>query len=288
LLDPRVLSNPRVRRAILLVAVLGFAAGIVVSIRAQPDLFSDLYLSPLLLVVVIVIPAIVLLNAYEFLLSARLIGRRIALGSALETTIIGGVANMLPLPGGYIVRVAALKAAGADLKHGISTTLFVTLIWFGVAFAYAGAWILILGKTLVGAAFLVGGAGVLVGSLVVTLRLLKQWQVPTQIIATKLVILLLDAFRNLLCFWALGADGSFAQASALAVSNVLGSMVSVVPAGLGVREAIAAAIAPIVGLAASSTFLALSLGRLLGLATTAPVAAFLAWRVAHVRRAPAD
>jgi hypothetical protein len=283
-----MLSNPRVRRAILLIAVLGFAAGIAVSIRAHPGIFSDLQLSPVLLVVAIVIPATVFLNAYEFLLSARLIGRRISLPSALETTIIGSVANMLPLPGGSIVRVAALKAAGANLKHGISTIVFVTLIWLGVAFTYAGAWVIVLGKTLVGGLFVVGGLAVLVASFATTLRLLKQWQVPMQIIATKLVLILLDASRNYLCFLALGADGNFAQASALAVSGVLGSAVSVVPAGLGVREGVAAAMAPIVGLAASSAFLAVSLSRLLGLATTAPVAAFLAWRVTHVRRVPAD
>jgi polysaccharide pyruvyl transferase WcaK-like protein/uncharacterized membrane protein YbhN (UPF0104 family) len=276
-----MLSSPRVRRAILLVATLGFAAGIVVSIRAQPGMFSDLHLSPVLLVVAIVIPATVFFNAYEFLLSARLIGRRIGLHSALETTIIGSVANMLPLPGGSIVRVAALKAAGAELKHGISTILFLTLIWLGVAFTYAGAWVIVLGKTLVGALFVAGGAGVLVASFATTWRLLKQWQVPMQLLATKLVIVLLDAARNLLCLWALGADANFAQASALAVSGVLGSAVSVVPAGLGVREGVAAAMAPLVGLAASSAFLAMTLSRVLGLATTAPVAAFLAWRVTH-------
>jgi uncharacterized membrane protein YbhN (UPF0104 family) len=283
-----MLSSPRVRRAVLLTAALGLAAGIVVSVRAQPGIFNDLHLVPILLVTVIAIPATVFLNAYEFLLSARLIGRHIALRSALETTIVASVANMLPLPGGSIVRVAALKAAGADLKHGISTVVLVTLIWLGVAFAYSGIWVIVLGEMLVGVLFAIGGMVFLAASFATILRLVKQWQVPAQLFATKLVIVVMDAVRNLLCLWALGADSNFAQASTLAVSGVLGSAVSIVPAGLGLREGVAAAMAPLVGLAASSAFLAMSLSRILGLATTTPVAAFLAWRVMHARRVPTD
>lgn len=64
----------------------------------------------------------------------------------------------------------------------------------------------------------------------------------------------------------------------LSASSVIGSAFFIVPAILGIREAVAAALlAPIVGLAASSVFLATSINRLVGLAITDPVAAYLAF-----------
>jgi uncharacterized membrane protein YbhN (UPF0104 family) len=161
--------------------------------------------------------------------------------------------------------------------------MFVALIWMGVAFTYSGAWVMTSGETIVGGIFTVIGVAILTASFAAARWLLGQWQVPMLILVTKVALVLLDALRIYLCLWALGTAGAFAQASALAISGVLGSAVSIVPAGLGVREGVAAAMAPIVGLAASSAFLAASLNRLLGLATTAPVAMVLAVRASNMR-----
>jgi uncharacterized membrane protein YbhN (UPF0104 family) len=279
LLEFSALRDPFWRRIILLVAAFWFAAGVALSFHAKPDTFSNLQWQPVLWLVIIAIPLTLALNAYEFVLSAQLIGQQIGFRSALETTIIGGVANMLPLPGGIMVRVAALKAAGASLKHSTSTILFSnTLLWFGVAFTYAGAWIGALGSMWVGTAFLATGLSILTISFVATLSLLKEWRITMRLTATKIGLVVTDAARIYLCFWALTAVSSFAQASVLTASSVIGSAISIVPAGLGIRESVAALMAPVVGLAASSAFLATSLNRLVGLAIIAPVAAYLAVR----------
>jgi uncharacterized membrane protein YbhN (UPF0104 family) len=281
LLEFRALRDPFWRRIILLVAAFWFAVGVALSIRAQPDIFGSLQWQPILWLVVIAIPVTLALNAYEFVLAARLISQQVGFRSALETTIIGGVANMLPLPGGIMVRVAALKAAGASLKHGTSAILFNTFIWFGVAFAYAGAWVLALGAMWIGTAFLAAGLAILMISFAATFRLLQEWRITMRLTVTKIGLVLIDATRIYLCLWALTAAGSFGHASVLTASSVVGSAISIVPAGLGIREGVAALLAPIVGLAASSAFLATSLNRLVGLAITAPVAAYLAFRQSH-------
>jgi hypothetical protein len=95
------------------------------------------------------------------------------------------------------------------------------------------------------------------------------------------MLVIVDSARLFLCFAALGVDASFAQASGLAVAGVLGSAVSIVPAGLGVREGVAAAISPIVGLAASFGFLSAFLNRLAGLVVIAPLAAMLSLRTSR-------
>jgi uncharacterized protein (TIRG00374 family) len=92
------------------------------------------------------------------------------------------------------------------------------------------------------------------------------------------VLVVLDAIRIYLCLAALGTDATFAQASAFAVASAAGSAVSIVPGGLGVREAVTAALAPAVGLAAAVGFLAAALNRLIGLPVMVPLALWLSLR----------
>ncbi|MDN3720575.1 lysylphosphatidylglycerol synthase domain-containing protein [Roseibium salinum] len=94
----------------------------------------------------------------------------------------------------------------------------------------------------------------------------------------KIGLVLVDAMRLYFCFHALGPQVEFGQVSVLTVSGALGAAVSIVPAGLGIREAFAAVLGPAVGLTASSAYLATSLNRVFGLAMLSPIALFLAVR----------
>jgi hypothetical protein len=263
------------RRPILAIATLAFAAGIFLSLKARPDTFSHVEWLPLAALALVAVPATIVANSIEFILSGRLIGHKIDFWTAVETTIIGSVANLLPLPGGTIVRVAALKSAGANLKSGTSTTLFVAIMWFGVAFGYSGAWLVLLGQPLFGAAFAGFGLFILAACIAVSHSRIRRSHVTYWLIATKCVLVLIDAARILLSFLATGALVHFGQASVLTVASVLGTSVSIVPAGLGVREAVSAALGPVVGIAAASAFLATSLNRIVGLLISAPVAFLL-------------
>lgn len=278
LTDLRLLSTPAWRRVLLLMATLGFGAGFVLSVRHYPHGLNALQWTPLVLLAAVSIPVTIVLNTSEFVLSGRLIGTKLTFLNAMETTIIGGVANMLPLPGGIIVRVAALKAAGASVKRGSLTIVFNMLIWFGVAFAYSGVWIAVLGSGMAGPLFLAGGIAILIGAFATTMRYLADWRVTLRLTINKLGLVLIDAARIYLCLWALSVAGGFGQASALTASGALGNAISFVPAGLGVREGVAALLAPFVGLPPASAFLATSLNRLVGLAVTAPIALWLSIR----------
>ena len=272
------MQNQGFRRTILFLAVIGLVIGIYLSVRAQPDIFTNAQLAPLLLLAFAAVPLTIFLNSLEFLLSARLIGRSVSLKSAAETVIIGGVANMLPLPGGVIVRVAALKAEGANATQGGSILLFVALIWAVVSFTYAGAWLLFLEQGWIGLLFLALG---LLGTLfcfAASERFLNDRAATVQMFLCKFGIVLVDALRLFLCFLAIGAIAGFGQASVLTVAGFLGSSISIVPAGLGVREGFAALLGPIAGMTAASAFLATAMNRIIGLLVTTPVAAYLAWK----------
>lgn len=270
----------RLRRPILLLATIGFFVGIYLSFRAQPDLLSDLAWPPLIALALLGVPVTVALNTQEFRLSAQLIGRDFTFAQALEITIIGGVANLLPIPGSTMVRVAALKSAGATVKQGTMVTLLVSTLWIGIAFLYAGLWLLMLEAIAprLGTAFTIIGLGVLVACGAVCLCLSRSYRLVWQLVLTKLGLVVLDATRMWLSFLALGVAASFAQASVLTVASVTGAAVSIVPAGLGVREVVSALLGPVVLLTAAGSYLSSSLNRLVGLCVTAPVAIFLGLR----------
>ncbi len=277
-LDPERYNQPRVKRAILLLAVVFFTAGVWVSLRHQPDIFDRLDWTPVLLLMAVGVPISICINTWILVLTARLIGQHIAFVSALEIGIIGSAANMFPLPGGAVVRVVGLKALGAGYRQSAGATLLVALLLAGVAFAYAGGWILIEGGGVVGLIFLASGSLVTLAGMAVAVRLAGGWWLPLLLVVLELAMVLLDALGIWWCFNAVGAGASFAQASAFPIASVVGSAVSIVPAGLGVREVVSAAIAPLVGLAASISFLAASLNRVIGLMVILPLAVALAFR----------
>lgn len=275
------LKKPLWRRAVLILAAFGFGLGIFLSYRAQPDAFTDLNFGPLIVLALFTIPATVLLNALEFRGSAQLIGHDIGLAQAAEITIVGSVANMLPIPGGTMVRIAALKAAGASLKRGTAATLLVSLLWISVSFIYSGVWLAVLGLTgwfVLGAAFICVGLVSLIICAALCFKLSEDMTVVINLLSFKVGLVLLDATRLYLCFRVLGLDGTFAQSSVLTVSSVLGAAVSIVPAGLGIREGVAALLAPFVDLPAASAYVATSINRVVGLTVMAPVAFYLGLR----------
>lgn len=268
-------SHPMFGRVALGCATAFLVAGLWYSINSQPQVLHELVLWPVVILILIGVPVTICLNAVEFGILARLGGVQIPMVKILEITVLGSAANLLPLPGSTLVRVAALKAGGATLFKGTSSTIVVGVIWVSVAFGYSGAWMLTISNDLVGYLFLAIGALVFLGC-VIWWRLLEGgYFLLLYMLVTRLLLVITDSARLFLCFVALSAGASFAQASALAVASVLGSAVSVVPAGLGIREGVAAAISPVVGLAAAFGFLSAFLNRLVDLVVTASLAAIL-------------
>lgn len=273
-------ARPLWVRVVILLAAIGFVLGLYLSYRAQPDLLANPNWGSIALVAIIGVPVILILNALELQVSANLIGQQFSFSQAAEVTVIGSAANMLPLPGGTMVRVAALKIAGASLKRSSAVTLLVSGLWVGIAFIYSGIWICSLEITSLqwGFLFIAGGIAAFLVCVVLSIRLSKKPIVLGQLTLIKLALVVVDATRIFVCFLALGYSASYAQASALAVSSVMGAAVSVVPAGLGIREGVAALLGPVVALSAASAFLAASLNRIIGLAVIVPVALFLGLR----------
>ncbi|MCZ6658248.1 MAG: lysylphosphatidylglycerol synthase domain-containing protein [Gammaproteobacteria bacterium] len=245
------------------------------SVSAHSELLFNVRYGPVLILFVVAVPVTLLLNATEFLISGRLLRTELLPLRCLEITILGSAANMLPLPGSTLVRVAGLKAAGASYVDSTAVTLLIAVNWIGIAFLCAGIGVWRLESLKLASVLLaIGGVALAVG-IVLCWRISQDARLVIYVMGTKVALVIVDICRVLLCFEALGVATTIWHASAFSISGVLGSAVSIVPAGLGVREGVSAIIAPLVGLSASAAFLAAALNRLVGLVVIVPVALVL-------------
>ncbi len=76
-IDPRGLNHAKAKRVMLGVAVLFLLVGIAISLDSNPEVLSNLDWRPLLVLVLVAVPVTIMLNAYEFVLIGRLVGREI-------------------------------------------------------------------------------------------------------------------------------------------------------------------------------------------------------------------
>lgn len=269
---------PRARRIVLFVATALLLGGLALALHDKPEALRQLDWPTAALVILIGVPATTLLNAVTYLLTARVVGHRVSVSGSLEITVIGSAANLMPIPGGTATRVAGLVGAGTGVREATWVTFLVALLWMGTTLLYAAASVAILGAspwawTLLGAA---GIAALALGAH----RLARRTSLARigMLVIVQLLLALTDNLRYFLCLRALGSPAGFGQAAALTAAAIAGSVVGLAPAGLGIREAAAAALAPVVGVAPAFGILAATLNRLLALVVLAPVAFVLGAR----------
>jgi len=84
-------------------------------------------------------------------------------------------------------------------------------------------------------------------------------------VAIRLLSLALTVLRLILAFASLGLTLGWFEAALYAAAPTLGAAVGIVPAGIGVNEAIAAALAMLIAASPATAFLAVTLNRMLDL-----------------------
>ena len=86
-----------------------------------------------------------------------------------------------------------------------------------------------------------------------------------QVIAVETVFVLLSGVRVYASLHGIGVDASATQALALTVAAALANAAGIFPGGLGLREIIAGALSPLVGLPVAAGVLGAVIDRLIGL-----------------------
>ncbi|MCG8691327.1 MAG: hypothetical protein MI806_08975 [Minwuiales bacterium] len=258
-------KSAKLRPIALCLAMAILVGGLAVAMVRHPDILASTELAPLALLLAIGTPATIAILCIEFMLMCRIAGNSVSAWQAAEVSVYSSAANYLPFPGSTATRMAVLCARGTSLRRAGLIILLFAGIWGTLAFCYAGIWLLVLGNWIIGSFGLSAGllgAAVTVG-LAFTVR--PQPGVFLLAVVARLLALMVDALRISLAFEALGNSVSYGQASVFTIAGFLGSSMSIMPAGLGFREAIVAALAPIMKIDPAIGFVAAFINTLSGL-----------------------
>ncbi len=223
----------------LLIGAIATAAIVYVLSRRSRDLLADLDIRLLVISAAIGVPVMVVLNGLELRQVAQLAGRTIATRDAVQFALFAAAANALPVPGAAVVRIGVLTRAGASLKIATLANLASMAVWASLVFmAFGASGVAQLGA-LAGPLLLIGVAGLGSSALLarqVTTAWTRGW---LHLLVIEALIIAADVCRYAVVLAALGISPSTIHALSLSAAGLLTTIIGIVPAGLGVREAIA-------------------------------------------------
>lgn len=212
-------------------------------------------------------PVSVLYAGVGLVLMARAAQTDVPIGKATVIASYATLAEVLPLPGGAIVRAGALVSGGVSVGKSSVLTLVLAGLWISLAAAGSGLALLSHETSATLPLLLVGLAGVFIcGAL-----LLRQAGVGVTALTVihRLSGMGLIALRLKLTFLSLGVSVALSDTLPFALANIAGSAASIAPSGLGISEVLAALVAGSVKVAPAAAFLAVGIDRLVCLGASA-------------------
>ncbi|WP_165793551.1 hypothetical protein [Hyphococcus luteus] len=267
----------RLRAIIYAGAMLLLIAGVIIAFRALPENVSLEHPVYGWLVFAAIAPAIIVMNTLETQLSAYILGVRFGWISALRISVLSSAANVLPLPGGPVLRAAALKTLGVKFTSSGALISAMTTLWLGLVFIYAGGALTLHGNSIAFGVLFMSIGAISLAAAALWLRHLSCSTAQILLIgALKLTTSIIGVIGLWWTFALLGAFPGFIEVSVFSVSAISGIVVSFVPAGLGVTEIASAAMATMVSISPALAFLAAAAFRIIWLAFLLPLAAFFA------------
>lgn len=232
-------------------------------------------LRPLLLALVV---ALALLGAFfsvmEYRLTYRhLVGQVPLWGSCMKVTALGSLANLLPIPGGVIIRLTALKKAGASVSKSSKALASVGLIWLGISLFVTGI-CLLPHQGVIGLLTISTGTAVYIFAILLTgISAPLNRQILAKLTLLECLVVLNAGLRTYIVLVALGIETTILQGMALVASGSIAVAAGIVPAGLGIRELIAASIGSQVGIGGGAAFLASALNNVISILILVPLLA---------------
>lgn len=256
-------SSGRGRNVALVVAMVAFVVLAGASLRSSDLRVADLdwrILGPVALLGPL---ASIALNAIEFRAQAALVGVRIDAEVATRTSVMASAANLLPIPGAVVVRLAALTSRGVSRVDAGWATAVVAQIWAATSAAIAAIGFLLNDAALIGA-----GSLTLAAAFAVMARVTQTRRLPDgtsrqylEIALVEFGIVAVGAARLYLTFLGFDLDVSVGQVAALTVSSVIASAAGIFPGGLGLREGLIGLAGGIVGVDLAATVIVASFDR---------------------------
>ncbi len=205
------------------------------------DLHPELWL--IVPAAVIAAPIMAVLNAFEYSCGARVAGHHPSFNEAMTVSIAGSAANMLPIPGGLVVRNYAMLSAGASVAGAAHGTVATGAAWMGVTAVVVGVIVMC---TSLAVGIPIAAAGVLLCAVVVVLARRRVGSAAARPIVLELLLVeiatvVVEIARYWVVLAALGAHPDLLRTMPLVGANVISAATLIFPGGLGVREALAGA-----------------------------------------------
>jgi uncharacterized membrane protein YbhN (UPF0104 family) len=271
----------------LLTAALGaFIAFTILGIRALPHIDKPIRWELLVIAGLGCVPVIVVLNALEFRLMAHFAHHHPPVLEIVQITVMGSAANLLPMPGAVMVRLANLRKAGVRVTSGLNLTAIIGLAWLGTAGVLGGV-VQIFSHPAFALSALALGATLLTTGMLMLARVLEPGARAAgalELLAIECAFILMQSLRLFLVAAALRFDVSFAQTTTLAIATVAAAAIGFLPSGLGAREGIAAVLAPIVGFPAAVGLVITAVDRLVSLVVLSMFAGIVTYATRRQRR----
>ncbi|WP_156423901.1 hypothetical protein [Erythrobacter sp. YT30] len=240
-----------------------FFGGLFYSITQLNLSWSDVQLAPLLFLLLVMGPLTLVYSGINMQLMAKAISVRIGFLHSIKVSAYAQVAELLPLPGGAIVRTAALMKEGASTRESATIVAGLALLW--ISCAAVGGGVALLSVRLVGEFLLVFGLVTVIAT-VFWLAKVANWSIALYALGLRALGLLLVASRITIAFLVLNVTIDPIDALAFGFAIILGSAAAIAPAGLGIGEALSALMAEPNGVAATAAFSAAAINRLAGFA----------------------
>jgi hypothetical protein len=266
--------GPRLARLALAVSVAMFVAMVAWSLDRQG---GDLTVNVGLLAVIALIgtPLALALNGMELRLIGRAAGVELSAGEAATASLLASAANSLPLPGSVLVRGWSLANKGASLASIVRAQAVAGLAFIATGLAITGA-LVATSSTVVGLVLCGGGVAAL--AVVVTATRSSTRIDWSRLVAVEAIMVASELARISLVLSALGIEVTAARAAGLVGAAIVSTAVGIFPAGLGLREALAAVAANATSLSSAAAVTVAVADRLatsvvLGLALVIAVAA---------------
>jgi hypothetical protein len=248
-------ASPRAKYWLLGSAFALFVVISVLSFRALPNgLHFHWWVLPVLMLVTT--PMTVAANSAEYRVMGEMGGHHVGWLDSARLTVIAGAANLLPLPGGIVIRTQALRLKGSSYRRALAANAVAGITWVGTGcvviavlfFADASHRVPSIVLMIVGVACLIAVA--------VMLRRIDPTvagRLLTKFLIVETATVGVSGLRMFLAFKLIGLSASPTQAVALTASLIIAAALGIFPAGLGIREVLAGAIGTAVSLSASES-----------------------------------
>lgn len=263
-------KQPKVQRLALVAASCFFCIALYWAVSERPLTWDMVLSGQLYILLFALIPGMIVLNGLELKYASSLIGVTVRYLKALKISVVASAANMLPLPGGPLVRIGSVVSEGKGVKKGFLSVIVPAFFWLGLSLLAAAAAGAIVGQTLIAITMLLAGLLALATGWRLGGRQGTSKQTKAILMIVKAVGVAAEVLAMKFAFELIGVEVGLSQVIFISASSAIAAVTMIFPAGLGIREALAAGLGVAVGVPVAASILAASIVRLASIAVLVP------------------